>query len=83
MKNTFLAAFAALDEASRDQDDKVVFISPQGDQSTTVDRELETAAFVSRPDPTLEVETKPVKADTTSRCTGMTPFSRAAGLYNF
>lgn len=83
MKNTYLAAFAALDEILREQDDQVLFISPLGDQSTEIDRELETAAFVLRPDPTPEIETKPVKADATSSCTGRTPFAEAAGLYNF
>jgi len=82
MKSKYLAAFAALDETLRERDDQVVFISPLGDQRTEVDRELETAAFVSRPDPTREIETKPVKTDVTSSCTGMTPFAEAAGLYN-
>lgn len=83
MKSKYLAAFAVLDEALRKRDDQV-FISPLGDQNTVIDRELETAAFVSRPDPTREIETKPVKADVnTSSGTGMTPFAEAAGLYSF
>lgn len=55
--STYMAALAALDEAPREEVSQV-FISPLGDQSTEVDAETETAAFVSRPDPMRESETR-------------------------
>lgn len=60
--STYMAALAALDEAPREEVSQV-FISPLGDQSTEVDAETETAAFVSRPDPMRESETKPISIE--------------------
>lgn len=82
MENTYPAAFAALDEALRERSDQVTFVSPLGDQSTEIDRGLETAAFVSRPDLRREIQTKPANLNTTSGGIGMSPFAVAAGLYN-
>lgn len=82
MENTYPAAFAALDEALRERIDQVTFVSPLGDQSTEIDSELETAAFVSRPDPNREIEAKQANLNTTCDGTGMTPFAIAAGLYD-
>lgn len=80
MKNPYMAAFAALDATPR-EDDGQGFVSPLGDQSTEVDREAETAAFVSRTEPVHEIETKPARTETTGGGMGRSPFAEAAGLY--
>lgn len=54
MEKLYLAALAALDETSRGEVPE--FVSSLGGQTNEVDREAETAAFVSRPDPTQELE---------------------------
>lgn len=78
--STYMAALAALDEAPREEVSQV-FISPLGDQSTEVDAETETAAFVSRPDPMRESETKPISIEVNGGRNERSAFAEAAGLY--
>ncbi|AZN65859.1 hypothetical protein CFH90_18280 (plasmid) [Acinetobacter johnsonii] len=74
----YLVALAILDEATSIEP---VSFEPIGDLSTEIDKENETAAFVGRPDPKRELETKSMKnIDTTSGGTGKSPFAEAAGL---
>ena len=77
--STYMAALA-LDEAPREEVSQV-FISPLGDQSTEVDAETETAAFVSRPDPMRESETKPISIEVNGGRNERSAFAEAAGLY--
>ena len=78
--STYMAALAALDEAPREEVSQV-FISPLGDQSTEVDAETETAAFVSRPDPMRASETKPIRIEVNGGRNERSAFAEAAGLY--
>ena len=78
MTTPYMAAFAALDEP---QEEVQAFVSPLGDQSTQVDSKAETAAFVARPDPVQEVETKPVIIEAKSGSNKWSAFAEAAGLY--
>jgi len=83
-----MAALAALDETPREEAGQV-FVSPLGDQSTEVDREAETAAFVARPDPMQELEAdpmqeleaKPVRIEVEGGSNQRSAFAEAAGLY--
>src|SRR5690625_7299947 len=81
MEKPYLAAIAALDESPRVEVPE--FVSPLGDQTAEVDREAETAAFVSRPEPTRELE--PARPTETKHYqgagNGRSPFAEAAGLY--
>lgn len=78
MTTPYLAAFAALDEC---HEEVQAFVSPLGDQSTEIDAEAETAAFVTRPDPVRAVETKPVIIEAKSDSNKRSAFAEAAGLY--
>lgn len=78
MTTPYMAAFAALDER---QEEVQAFVSPLGDQSTEVDAEAETAAFVARPDLVREIETKPVIIEAKSGSNKRSAFAEAAGLY--
>ena len=81
MEKPYLSAIAALDETPRVEVPE--FVSPLGDQTAEVDREAETAAFVSRPEPTRELE--PARPTETKHYqgagNGRSPFAEAAGLY--
>ena len=81
MEKPYLAAIAALDETPRVE--VLEFVSPLGDQTAEVDREAETAAFASRPDPMQELE--PARPTGTKHYqgagNGRSPFAEAAGLY--
>lgn len=76
----YMAALAALDETPREEVSQV-FVSPLGDQSTEVDAEAETAAFVSRPASMREIETKPVSFEVNGGRNERSAFAEAAGLY--
>ncbi|HAF2127589.1 TPA: hypothetical protein G9F27_001718 [Salmonella enterica] len=76
----YMAALAALDETPREEVSQV-FVSPLGDQSTAVDAEAETAAFVSRPALMREIETKPVSIEVNGGRNERSAFAEAAGLY--
>lgn len=78
MTTPYMAALAALDER---QVEVQVFVSPLGDQSTEVDAAAETAAFVARPDPMREIETKPVSTEAKGGSNQRSAFAEAAGLY--
>ena len=78
MTTPYMVALAALDER---QEEVQMFVSPVGDQSTEVDVEAETAAFVARPDPVREVETKPVIIKAKSGSNKRSAFAEVAGLY--
>lgn len=80
MTTPYMAALAALDETPREEAGQA-FFSPLGDQSTVVDVEAETAAFVARPDPTRENETKPVRIEGKGRSNQRSAFAEVAGLY--
>lgn len=76
----YMAALAALDETPREEAGQA-FVSPAGNQSTVVDVETETAAFVTRPDPMREIEVKPVRIEGKERSNQRSAFAEAAGLY--
>ncbi|WP_038279308.1 hypothetical protein [Zymobacter palmae] len=78
MMTPYMVALAALDER---QEEVQVFVSPLGDQSTEVDAEAETAAFVARPDSVREAEIKPVIIKAKSGSNKRSAFAKAAGLY--
>ena len=78
--STYMAALAALDGTPREEVSQV-FVSPLGDQSTEVDAEAETAAFLSRPDPMRESETKPISIEVNGGRNERSAFAEAAGLY--
>lgn len=78
MTTPYMAALAALDER---QEEVQAFVSPLGDQSTEADAAAETAAFVARPDPVREIETKPVSIAVKSGGSQRSAFAEAAGLY--
>ena len=80
MTTPYMAALAALDETPREEAGQV-FVSPLGDQSTEVDREAEAAAFVARPDPMQELESKPVRIEAKGGSNQRSAFAEAAGLY--
>jgi hypothetical protein len=75
-----MAALAALDEAPREEVSQV-FISPLGDQSTEVDAETETAAFVSRPDPMSFRVSMAISIEVIGGRNERSAFAEAAGLY--
>ena len=80
MTTPYMAALAALDETPREEAGQA-FVSPLGDQSTEVDGEAEAAAFVARPDPIRESETKPISIEVNGGRNERSAFAEAAGLY--
>ena len=78
MTTPYMDALAALDER---KEEVQMFVSPVGDQSTEVDVEAETAAFVARPDPVREIETKSVIIEKKSSSNQLSAFAEVAGLY--
>ena len=72
-----MVAFAAFDELQEVQ----VFVSPLGDQSTEVNKEAETAAFVTRSNSVQKIDGKPVIIEAKSGGNKPSAFAEVSGLY--